>query len=240
MLFRSENFKKCQETIIREADVEAKEDLIEIIKSFIDYPEAVTRHEKTLKSRLNHNDSSARIQSIQKADLNRRIVHNKAIANCALLNRMAELYKAGKIFTGNINIRYEVGDFCEEVAEKFYRYETQKNIYNHENYKIFTRKANDIEYSLMNELLTTCENYFFDQSKKNVDLECCNFINNDNNKLIHESISSANNPLKVSVESIIHLSDKYHLDIFTGDSNNDDDIKTFCAEIVSIPFKERH
>lgn len=239
MYLNVENFRKYQMAVIHKCDHDEYNDLVDGIKSFIEYPKAVMQHEKTLELRRNQMDSSELIQIIQDADQNRRIVHNNAIVNCAIMNRLAEIYNVGKVFTGDIACRYQVGDFCEEVAELFFGYEMQKNIYNHENYKIFMGKANDADYSMMNEFLSAAAQFFIEYSKLNVDVKIwsleCNEI-----EWIEDGISLSFIPLRACVKAIMNLTKKYNLIIFDGNVENDDDIRAFCAEVVAIPFKKRH
>ena len=117
--------------------------------------------------------------------------------------------------------------------------ETKKmNKYNHDNYKIFAQKANDKDYVLMNSLLEAVKDYFLGKSKLNINLSVWESTPEAEN-LIDMGICLADSPLKACVKTIEYLSDKYEVAIFEGDSDNDDDVKLFCQESVSIPFEER-
>lgn len=57
---------------------------------------------------------------IKNLDNQRRSAHNAAIVSVKILNKFCNLYNADPIFTGNIENRIEVGNFCMEVVNELF------------------------------------------------------------------------------------------------------------------------
>ena len=54
-------------------------------------------------------------------DRTRHDAHEAAIANVRLVNRLAELYSVGPLFTGNDQNRLEVADFALDVVVQIFQ-----------------------------------------------------------------------------------------------------------------------
>ena len=54
-------------------------------------------------------------------DRTRHDAHETAIANVRLVNRLAELYGVGPLFTGNDQNRIEVADFALDVVVQIFQ-----------------------------------------------------------------------------------------------------------------------
>lgn len=91
------------------------------ISDFCNYVSVVDSTETQIKIaciRLTGDDMRSAIQNY---DGMRRKVHEAAIAKANMINKIAELYGTEKIFLGDISDRYQVADFCMEIAEKIFR-----------------------------------------------------------------------------------------------------------------------
>lgn len=57
---------------------------------------------------------------IENLDKQRRAAHNAAIVSVKILNKFCNLYNTDLIFTGNIENRIEVGNFCMKVVNELF------------------------------------------------------------------------------------------------------------------------
>lgn len=57
---------------------------------------------------------------VEKLDRNRRDHHDRAIMGVKRLNRFAEMEGVEKIFTGNIENRYAIADFCRDATVEIF------------------------------------------------------------------------------------------------------------------------
>ena len=118
MYFNLENFKLLCKAIKNGEDVADDTEIVnDIMNHCVQYVNSVAAHEKTLELIRFRYESDELIRRIEEVDHLRRAVHNVAIGNCNIINRLANSYGVGEIFTGNTNNRYEVADFCGEVSE---------------------------------------------------------------------------------------------------------------------------
>ena len=62
-------------------------------------------------------DLRARITAL---DSERRAAHEAAIAQVAIINRVADMVGVEHLYTGPLEDRYEVGNFCNEVASALF------------------------------------------------------------------------------------------------------------------------
>lgn len=62
-------------------------------------------------------DLQEKIMDLDKA---RRIAHEAAISAVSKMNRLAVIYKTSIFYDGDIEDRYAVGDFCENVVSEFF------------------------------------------------------------------------------------------------------------------------
>lgn len=103
---------------------DAKEDLTTVSKAFDafrNYVDTVDIGEvrvKTARFRYEGEDLRAIITTYDKS---RRIAHEAAIAQCSVINRIAKFYGVEKIFTGDLDDRLQVADFCLETVCKIFQ-----------------------------------------------------------------------------------------------------------------------
>lgn len=64
----------------------------------------------------------------EKLDYNRREHHERAIMGVKRLNRFAEMEGVEKIFTGDVNDRYAVADFCRDTTVEMFDDRTGRSL----------------------------------------------------------------------------------------------------------------
>lgn len=74
---------------------------------------------KTLKTRTM--GTGALINMSQEIDRARHAAHESMIANVRILNRLAASYGIDKIYTGDEENRYQIGDFAGELISDIFR-----------------------------------------------------------------------------------------------------------------------
>lgn len=99
-------------------------DLLQIIEddmdSFRRYIDAVYSMEYSIpiiRARYEGQDVRDRIMVLDK---NRRMAHDRAIVAVKRLNRYSEMYGVHKIFQGDVEDRYQVADFCQDIVDEFF------------------------------------------------------------------------------------------------------------------------
>lgn len=123
MYFNYDNYLKLCDKIKKGEDpVDDASELKLICEHCLKYVNAVSASEKVFELIRFRYEADELIAKIEEADMNRRVIHNMAISNCNVLNRLASFYGVDHIFTGNVNDRYQVADFCMEVAVKIGNY----------------------------------------------------------------------------------------------------------------------
>ena len=65
---------------------------------------------------------------VEKLDRNRRDHHDRAIMGVKRLNRFAEMEGVEKIFTGDIEDRYAIADFCRDTTVEMFDDRTGRNL----------------------------------------------------------------------------------------------------------------
>lgn len=106
-------------------------DMLDIIESDIralgEYVYAVHMMETALPIiRINYEGQELR-DRIEKLDHNRRAHHERAIIGVKRLNRFAEMEGVEKIFTGDVEDRYAIADFCRDVTVEMFDDRTGRN-----------------------------------------------------------------------------------------------------------------
>lgn len=107
-------------------------DMLDIIESDIralgEYVYAVHMMETALPIiRINYEGQELR-DRIEKLDHNRRAHHERAIIGVKRLNRFAEMEGVEKIFTGDVEDRYAIADFCRDVTVEMFDDRTGRNL----------------------------------------------------------------------------------------------------------------
>ena len=95
-------------------------EMLEIIESDMkalgEYVYAVHMMETSLPIIHVNYDGQELRDRVEKLDRNRRDHHDRAIMGVKRLNRFAEMECVEKIFTGDIEDRYAIADFCRDVT----------------------------------------------------------------------------------------------------------------------------
>ena len=104
----------------KRGDPEATED-INLIKHAIDsfhgYVQTIDMTETRVKIARYRCETEEFQEIAKEADRARRIAHEAAISNCAILNRVCKFYGIPEnVYLGNTDVRYQVADFCLEVT----------------------------------------------------------------------------------------------------------------------------
>ena len=110
------NYFALEAAVLAESDPDDYILFEDMSKQCLKYVESVKAHESALGLIRFRYEAETLIRMVEEADQARRIIHNAAIANCNVFNRLAALYNIGSIFEGNVEDRYQVADFCEEIA----------------------------------------------------------------------------------------------------------------------------
>lgn len=113
------NYNLLAEEVKKSGDSDYIEILDDICQKCLDYMNSVEAHSKAIELIRFRYDADELKDRIREADLHRHIIHETAISNCNLLNRLADTFHIGKVFTGNVENRFEVADFCMEVYQNF-------------------------------------------------------------------------------------------------------------------------
>ena len=105
-----------------DADAEMDiQDIKRVMDSFCAYVNTVDMTEMRIHIAYARMEGNELRDAIQLYDTSRRNAHESAIASANAINRYARFYGAGKIFTGDVTDRYQVADFCLEVAVKLFQ-----------------------------------------------------------------------------------------------------------------------
>lgn len=98
-------------------DLEIIQDAVE---SFTSYVKDVDVGEQQIKLAYATMDGDELRQRVTAIDARRRRHHEDAISNVKLLNRLAEIYQISAIFTGEIEDRLQVADFCLDITVELF------------------------------------------------------------------------------------------------------------------------
>ena len=105
-----------------DSDAELDLDAFEkAMASFHEYVSAVGMSEAQIRMAQARLDGAALRDAVAESDAMRHTHHEAAIANAAMLNRMAAAYGVGPIFLGDTAKRLEVAAFCMEVTDELFR-----------------------------------------------------------------------------------------------------------------------
>ena len=122
MYFNFDNYLLLSDKIVKAGDEDDRDELKSICKGCLSYVESVHAHEKAMELIRFRYDADELKDRLRETDANRHYIHEAAIVNCKVINRLATLYEVGEISLGNPNNRFEVADFCMEVAVKTENY----------------------------------------------------------------------------------------------------------------------
>lgn len=107
-------------------------DMLDIIESDMralgEYVYAVHIMETSLPIiRVNYEGQELRYR-VEKLDHNRRTHHERAIMGVKRMNRFAEMEGIEKIFTGDVNNRYAIADFCRDTTVEMFDDRTGRSL----------------------------------------------------------------------------------------------------------------
>lgn len=123
MLFNAEEYLKLEAAIKKKAadgDVDAVDDLVFFKKYVLTCCEYVYKvAEERVETRLakGYLKGDELRQVVERFDQTRHNAHEQAIVSTKALNRIALMYNVGKIYSGNENVRAEIGSFCNELSD---------------------------------------------------------------------------------------------------------------------------
>ena len=118
-----ENYLTLIDRINREKNEDSVEDADSIksaVESFIGYVREVCMSETRTKLAYGQYEGSELRDLVETYDKTRTRAHEAAIANVGMINKIAEFYGVGPVFTGNVHERLEVAAFCMEITEKIF------------------------------------------------------------------------------------------------------------------------
>lgn len=99
-------------------DLEALDDAM---TSFREYVNKVDMGEQQIRLAAVRFEGQQYRDMVMEYDLRRRSQHETAIVNARLVNRLAQLYGVGPLFTGDDKERYQVADFCLDVVVQLFQ-----------------------------------------------------------------------------------------------------------------------
>lgn len=122
--FNHDAYTELAEKIKASGSPDAAEDLEALndaMNSFAKYVSVVDGGEIQIKLAAVRFEGDEYREMISLYDRNRHNQHEEAIANARLVNRLAEMYCVGPLFTGNDQNRLEVADFALDVVVQIFQ-----------------------------------------------------------------------------------------------------------------------
>ena len=98
------------------------EDSMNALSSYVNAVYAMEVQIQTLRFRL---EGAEYRDAVMELDKRRRSAHEAAIASCSVLNRVASIIGSEAMYTGNLDDRYEVADFCIAIVEELFHGRTK-------------------------------------------------------------------------------------------------------------------
>ena len=95
--------------------------LDDAMTSFRKYVDAVDAGEQQIRLAAFRFEGDQYREMITRYDRQRHDHHETAISNVRLVNRLSDVYGTPKLFTGNDQNRYEIGDFCLDVVTSLFK-----------------------------------------------------------------------------------------------------------------------
>lgn len=89
--------------------------------AFLSYVTTVDMCETRITIAYNRMEGEDLRDAIQTIDAGRHAAHEAAIVGCSILNRMAAANNFAPIFTGNVDDRLQVADFCLEFTVEIFK-----------------------------------------------------------------------------------------------------------------------
>lgn len=101
------------------------EDSMNALSSYVNAVYAMEVQIQTLRFRL---EGAEYRDAVMELDKRRRSAHEAAIASCSVLNRVASIIGSEAMYTGNLDDRYEVADFCIAIVEELFHGRTKRTV----------------------------------------------------------------------------------------------------------------
>lgn len=98
------------------------EDQMNNLASYVDSVYAMEVQIQTLRFRLEGEDYREAVSALDKR---RRSAHEAAIAGCSILNRVAKMVGVEDMYSGNLEDRHEVAEFCIAVVDELFHGRTK-------------------------------------------------------------------------------------------------------------------
>ena len=118
-----ENYLALIDRINKDESEDSTEDADSVksaVESFVGYVREVCMSETRTKLAYGQYEGSELRDLAESYDKTRTRAHEAAIANVGMINKIAEFYGVGAVFTGNARERLEVAAFCLEMAENIF------------------------------------------------------------------------------------------------------------------------
>lgn len=91
------------------------------IEAFVNYVSVVDMEETQVRIAYSRLEGEDLRDAVERADRSRRIAHEGAISQASVLNRICGMYGVNPIFTGDVEDRWQVAEFCGEVVSKIFK-----------------------------------------------------------------------------------------------------------------------
>lgn len=119
-----DNLLKEIGTRAKAGDPDAKEDAIffeQNVANFHEYVRAVDLSETHIKMAYFRLEGDELRWQIESFDRQRRSAHEAAITSLKALNRIAKFYGVPSMFTGDIDNRHQIADFCLDITVQIFK-----------------------------------------------------------------------------------------------------------------------
>lgn len=93
------------------------EAVADAVESFTKYVQTVDQTETLINIASVRYEGEEYREMIMRYDRMRKDRHEEALANVAMLNRIAAKYNINDVFIGDVGDRYAVADFCLDIVE---------------------------------------------------------------------------------------------------------------------------
>lgn len=124
VLFRMQSYQDLIKAINDEQDSTEQQELHEMVenamKSALQYVNAVDSMELAMPRIMATLDGEDMRRQIEMLDKSRRCAHEAAIAQVSFLNRICDMYGIAAIYTGSLDDRIQIGDFCIDVVKEVF------------------------------------------------------------------------------------------------------------------------
>ena len=118
---KTDLYKKMLEIAKEDDDMKLVELINDLVDTFRKYVNSVVEMEIRIPVERFRMEAEDLQRFIERLDLNRRIIHEKAIDSCRILNRICDTMGLEEFYSGDLEDRYQVADFCLEIVSELFR-----------------------------------------------------------------------------------------------------------------------